>query len=49
MRALDLSDTLRADYPQPQCPVCGRFASRDSGGTWQFACAWWSGDGWTHE
>lgn len=29
---------FRADYPQPRCPVWGRFAARTPGGMWQLAC-----------
>lgn len=45
---LDLSDTLRPDYPQPSCPVCGRFAKRSFYGSWEFSCVRLTDSGWEH-
>ena len=48
-RTVDLTDTLRADYPQPSCPVCGRFARRGTSRSWEFACSWWDGARYVHD
>lgn len=45
---VDLGDAERADYPQPQCEVCGRFARRGRDRQWTFACLTWTTDGWEH-
>jgi hypothetical protein len=46
---VDLFDMLRGDYPQPNCPSCGRFAHRTSDGHgWQFNCSYWTGEYWEH-
>lgn len=47
-RTADLSDTLRHDYPQPNCPICGRFAHRNLSGEWAFRCMFWTGETWEH-
>lgn len=45
----DLVESLRADYSQPRCPVCGRFAARgDLSREWRFACLFWTGSAWEH-
>ena len=49
MTAVDLSDTLRFDYPQPRCPICGRFAKRGVDLQWSFGCVFWTGNGWEHD
>lgn len=41
---VEVNETLRADYAQPRCPVCGRFAQRGHGGSWSFACLTWLHD-----
>lgn len=34
----DVTESMRGDYPQPKCPVCGRFARRSAYGTWEWSC-----------
>lgn len=46
---VDLTDMTRADYRQPQCPVCGRFARRGAGRQWTFTCLVWTPDGYLHD
>lgn len=47
---VEVNETLRGDYDQPRCPVCGRFARRGSDGSWVFAClTWLHGDQYAHD
>ena len=51
MAATIPADFTRADYPQPHCPICGRFAYRRGDGTWALRCTFWDdySGGWEHE
>lgn len=33
-----INEMTRSDYPQPNCPVCGRFAARTPHLSWRFTC-----------